>query len=228
MSVYRRYVLPRLTDLVMRNKADAEERAKLIPLASGVVLEIGIGSALNLRVYGPSVEKVYGVDPSYELWKIGRRHVEAARFPVEFLRSSAERIPLADALVDTVVSTWTLCTIPDTTLALAEIKRVLKPGGQLLFVEHGLAPDPSVRAWQDRLTPTWKRVAGGCHMNREIDRLIGAAGFHFRRLETGYASVAAPSASPRPWCGDPVATQTSPPNRSVCRPGHAGVCSRNG
>jgi len=188
MSFYARHVLPRLTDLVMRNKADAEERAKLIPLASGVVLEVGIGSALNLSFYRSSVEKVYGVDPSRELWNIGRRRVEAAPFPVEFLHCSAERIPLDDAVVDTVVSTWTLCTIPDATLVLSEIKRVLKPEGQLLFIEHGLAPDRGVQAWQDRLTPAWKRIAGGCHMNHKIDRLIGDAGFHFRRIDRGYAS----------------------------------------
>ena len=188
MGLYARYVLPRLTDLVMRNQVQAEERAKLVPLASGVVLEIGIGSALNLPFYRPGVEKVYGLDPSRELWRIGRRRAEAALFPVEFLHGSAERIPLGDAVVDTVVTTWTLCTIPDPAAALAEVKRVLKPAAALVFVEHGWAPDRHVQLWQSRLTPVWKRVAGGCHMNREIDRLIGDAGFHFRRLDKGYAN----------------------------------------
>ncbi len=188
MSLYARYVLPRLTDLVMRNRADAEERAKLLPLATGVVVEVGIGSALNLPCYGPAVEALYGVDPSVALWRIGRRRVAAARFPVQFVAGSAERIPLPAALADTVVSTWTLCTIPDPRAALAEMRRVLKPDGRLLFIEHGRAPDPGVRAWQDRLTPVWKRVAGGCHMNRPIDALIGGAGFEFAKIEVGYAS----------------------------------------
>src|SRR6266511_1700835 len=112
MSVYAKHVLPRLTDLVMRNKADAAERAKLIPLASGVVLEVGIGSALNVPYYEGGVAKLYGVDPSIELWRIGRGRIEHARFPIEFLLGSAERLPLGDRAVDTVVSTWTLCTIP--------------------------------------------------------------------------------------------------------------------
>jgi ubiquinone/menaquinone biosynthesis C-methylase UbiE len=188
VNLYERYVLPRLTDLVMRNKADAEERAKLVPLASGVVVEVGIGSALNVPFYGPEVKKLYGVDPSVELWKIGRRRAERAPFPVEFVPASAERIPLDDALADVVVSTWTLCTISQPAVALAEVRRVLKPGGQFLFIEHGRAPEPGVQRWQDRLTPIWGRVAGGCHMNRRIDELIAGAGFHVIRLDRGYAS----------------------------------------
>lgn len=188
MSIYARYVLPRLTDLVMRNKAATAERAKLMPFASGVVLEIGIGSALNLPFYGPEVEKVYGVDPSRALWSIGRRRVAAAPFPVEFLPCSAEHISLGAAVADSAVSTWTLCTIPNPATALEEIGRVLKPEGRLLFIEHGCAPEPGVQAWQNRLTPVWKRVAGGCHMNRKIDDLIIEAGFRFAQVETGYAS----------------------------------------
>jgi ubiquinone/menaquinone biosynthesis C-methylase UbiE len=188
VNLYERYVLPRLTDFVMRNMADAEERAKLVPLASGVVVEVGIGSALNVPFYGPEVKKLYGVDPSGELWKIGRRRVEQAPFPVEFVPGSAEHIPLDDALADSVVSTWTLCTIPQPAVALAEARRVLKPGGQFVFIEHGWASEPGVQRWQDRLTPIWRRVAGGCHMNRRIDELIAGAGFHCVRLDRGYAS----------------------------------------
>ena len=188
MSVYAKYVLPRLTDLVMRSKADAAERAKLIPLASGVVLEVGIGSALNVPYYEGGVAKLYGVDPSIELWRIGRGRVERARFPIEFLLGSGERLPLGDRAVDTVVSTWTLCTIPDPPRALAEIGRVLKPEGRFLFVEHGRAPAGRVRVWQDRLNPLWKRVAGGCHMNRPIEDLIAQAGFRFTRIEKEYTS----------------------------------------
>ncbi len=126
MSLYARYILPRLTDLVMRNKADTTERANFVPLASGVVLEVGIGSALNLPFYGPSVERVYGVDPSHELWRIGRRRVEAVPFPVEFLPCSAEHIPLDAAVADSAVSTWTLCTIPNPAAALDEEQASLR------------------------------------------------------------------------------------------------------
>lgn len=186
MSLYARYVLPRLIDLVMRNKADTAERAKLIPQASGVVLEIGIGSGLNIPYYGSTVKRLYGVDPSRELWKIGRRRVRDARFPVEFIAGSAERIPLDDAAADTVVTTWTLCTIPDAGRALSEIRRVLKPGGRLIFIEHGQAPDPGVEAWQRRLNPIWRPVAGGCNLNRKIDDLIVSAGFQMMRIDRGY------------------------------------------
>lgn len=187
MSLYNRYVLPRLTDLVMRNKVDAAECEKLVPLAAGVVLEVGIGSALNMPFYGPRVEKVYGVDPSQELWRIGRRRIAAAPFPVEFFACSADRIPLGAAVADFAVSTWTLCTIADPRTSLEEIKRILKPAGRLLFIEHGWASEPGVQAWQTRLTPIWKRVAGGCHMDRKIEELITKAGFRLDRLETGYA-----------------------------------------
>jgi ubiquinone/menaquinone biosynthesis C-methylase UbiE len=186
MNLYERYVLPRLTDLVMRNPADAAARAKLIPRAAGIVVEVGIGSALNLPFYGSRVDKLYGVDPSRELWRIGRRRIDAARFPVEFVPSPAERIPLDTAMADSVVTTWTLCTVQQPRTAIEEIKRLLKPDGRFLFIEHGAAPEPSVRAWQNRLTPLWKRVAGGCHMNRQIDALIGEAGFQFEQIERGY------------------------------------------
>ena len=186
MGLYARYVLPRLIDLVMRNKADTAERAKLIPFASGVVLEIGIGSALNVPYYGSTVKRLYGVDPSRELWKIARRRVRDASFPVEFIATSAERIPLDDATADTAVTTWTLCTIPDAGRALGEIRRVLKPGGRLLFIEHGRAPDPGVEAWQRRLNPVWRPVAGGCNLDRKIDDLIVRAGFQITRIDRGY------------------------------------------
>lgn len=188
MNFYDRYVLPRLINLVMQSKADRAERAKLIPLASGTVLEVGMGSALNIPFYGSRVRRLYGVDPSLELWRLGRKRVRNAPFPVSFLASSGEHIPLRDMAVDTVVSTWTLCTIPDPRAALAEVRRLLKADGHFLFIEHGLAPEPGVRAWQSRLTPMWKRVAGGCHMDRPIDAVIRGAGFRFVTSETGYGS----------------------------------------
>jgi ubiquinone/menaquinone biosynthesis C-methylase UbiE len=188
VKFYEQYVLPRLINLVMQSKADTAERAKLIPLASGTVLEVGIGSALNVPFYGSEVQRLYGVDPSLELWRLGRKRVRNAPFPVTFLASSGEQIPLEDMTVDTVVSTWTLCTIPNAVKALEEMRRVLKPGGQFLFVEHGRSPDQGVLAWQNRLNPVWKRVAGGCNLNREIDDLIVQAGFHVAQIERGYSS----------------------------------------
>jgi ubiquinone/menaquinone biosynthesis C-methylase UbiE len=187
MNLYERYVLPRLIHLAMRNKAARAERATFVPLASGTVLEVGVGSGLNLPFYGPKVRALFALDPSRELWKIARRRVARAAFPVEFLPSSAERIPLGEMTVDTVVTTWTLCTILDPTGALAEMRRVLKPDGRLIFVEHGRSPDRRVRAWQDRLTPLWTRIAGGCQLNRTIDDLIAAAGFRITEIERAYS-----------------------------------------
>ena len=186
MSVWGHLVLPRLIDLVMRNQAAATERARLVPLASGVVLEIGIGSALNLPYYTSAVRALVGVDPSEELWRIGRRRLGPGSFPIRYVVGSAEVLPVADRRVDTVVTTWTLCSIPDAGAALAEMRRVLRPGGRLVFIEHGRSPDPSVRRWQDRLTPLWARVAGGCHLNRPIDALLERAGFQPITLDRGY------------------------------------------
>lgn len=188
MSFYGRVILPRLIDLVMRNKADAAERANLVPAASGAVLEVGIGSALNIPHYRRDVHALYGVDPSLELWRIGRRRLGLYPFPIQYLAGSAERLPIASECIDTVVSTWTLCTIPDVRAALREMRRVIRPGGRFIFIEHGRAPDARVRAWQDRLTPLWARIAGGCHLNRPIDTLIAEAGFSPLTLDRGYAS----------------------------------------
>jgi ubiquinone/menaquinone biosynthesis C-methylase UbiE len=194
MNLYERYVLPRLIDLAMRNKATQAERARAIPLAAGTVLEVGIGSGLNLPFYGRAVERLYGVDPRRELWTLARKRIERAPCPVEFVQASAERIPMGDGSIDTVVMTWTLCSIPDAGRALLEMNRVLKPEGQLIFVEHGLAPDPRIVAWQDRLNPVWRRVAGGCNLNRKIDALILDAGFQFTQNEQGYGTGPRPMA----------------------------------
>jgi ubiquinone/menaquinone biosynthesis C-methylase UbiE len=186
VNVYEKYLLPWLIHWGMQSKVATAERRRVIPLASGTVLEVGVGSGLNLPFYGPEVQRLYALDPSRELWKMARKRVREVAFPVEFLAASAERIPLEDRSVDTVVSTWTLCTIPDPWLALSEMRRVLKPEGQLIFVEHGRSPDPGVEAWQNRFTPVWKRVAGGCHLNRSIDALIADAGFDITQIERGY------------------------------------------
>ena len=187
MSFYSKYVLPRLIDLAMRNKETACLRALWVPRARGEVLEVGIGSGLNLPFYSSEVQRVVGVDPSVELQRIARKRADAGRFNVEFLLQSAEeQLPLSNAKIDTAVLTWTLCSIENPSNALREIKRVLKPDGRLIFLEHGVAPDSRVVAWQDRLTPVWKRLAGGCHLNRRIDQIIKEAGFQIPELRTCY------------------------------------------
>jgi ubiquinone/menaquinone biosynthesis C-methylase UbiE len=188
MGFYDRYILPHLTDLAMRNRAAALERARYVPLATGNVLEIGAGSALNLPFYGPRVERLVALEPSRELWDLGCKRFDAARLAIEFVPASAEAIPAPDRTFDSIVMTWTLCTIVHPTTALAEIARVLKPGGCLIFIEHGKAPDVKVAAWQDRLNSPWRAVAGGCNMNRAITSLIAGSGFAIDELETGYAA----------------------------------------
>jgi len=193
MGFYAKHILPRLLDLAMRNKETARLRAAWIPQARGVVLEIGIGSGLNLPFYSSEVHQIYGVDPSVELQRMARQRAITGRGKVEFLTQSAEEpLPLASATIDTVVVTWTVCSIPNAAKALQEMKRVLKGSGRLIFVEHGRAPDPAVAAWQDRLTPVWKRITGGCHLNRRIDELVMEAGFQISDLKTCYV------AGPRP------------------------------
>jgi len=187
MGLYRKYVLPRIIDFAMRNKDATQLRAAWIPRARGEVLEIGIGSGLNLPFYSSEVQCVHGVDPSAELQQVARKRAANQRVPVEFLLQSAEEpLPSSAESIDTVVMTWTLCSIPNPPQALEHMKRALKKGGYLIFVEHGRAPDARVRAWQDRLTPLWKRIGGGCHLNRKVEELIRAAGFHIVELKTGY------------------------------------------
>lgn len=188
MGLYSKYVLPTLTELAMRSQRLRPERARWVPLARGVVLEVGVGSGLNLPIYSREVRKLYALDPSEELLRMARSRAARAAFSVEFLCRPAEAIPLADGSVDDVVTTWTLCTIPDPVAALQELRRVLRPGGRLIFIEHGRSPDPSVVRWQDRLTPLWRRVAGGCHLNRPIDRLLRSGGFEVLEVNRGYVA----------------------------------------
>jgi ubiquinone/menaquinone biosynthesis C-methylase UbiE len=183
VSFYQRHVLPHLLDFAMRQKQMLPFRRRVIGAAEGTVLEIGIGSGLNLPLYGASVRAVIGLEPSPELLRMARTRAARASVPVELLEASAEAVPLEGASIDTVVTTWTLCTIPDAPRALAEMRRVLKPSGNLLFVEHGRAPEPGVARWQDRLDPFWGCVAGGCHLNRKIDALIAGSGFRIEALE---------------------------------------------
>jgi ubiquinone/menaquinone biosynthesis C-methylase UbiE len=186
MGFYQSQIIPLLIDLSMRQRNLVVYRSRVISNASGRILEIGIGSGLNLPFYSRNAKYVIGLDPSAKLLSMLRRNLQPHFSPVELIEGSAEAIPLEDNSVDTVVTTWTLCSIPDAARALREMHRVLRPGGQLLFVEHGRAPDPSVRWWQDRLTPAWKRLGGGCHLNRAIRILIEGGGFVFDRFETGY------------------------------------------
>lgn len=186
MGFYNDVILPRLCDLAMRNKHLVPFRQRAIAAAEGRVLEVGVGSGRNLPFYRPPAREVLALEPAPRLVAMARIASRANIMPVKFLAASAEAIPLDRHSVDTVVTTWTLCSIPQAATALAEMRRVLRPGGRLLFVEHGLAPDASVRRWQDRLTPIWRSCAGGCHLNRPISSLIEEAGFRIDRIETGY------------------------------------------
>lgn len=187
MGLYERHVVPRIINFVCGMKPISYQRRKVVPMARGTVLEIGIGTGLNLSYYDAAkVEKVIGLDPSEESWKIAGKRAEGLGFPVEFIGLPGERIPLADASVDTVLMTYSLCTIPDPVTALQGMRRVLKPGGELLFCEHGEAPDHGVKTWQGRVNPIWKRCFGGCNLHRPIPDLLSAGGFHVRKLETMY------------------------------------------
>jgi len=186
MGFYNDRIVPFLIHLAMRQRQLAAYRNRVIPAAEGRVLEIGIGSGLNLPFYSTSVDRIIGLDPSPKLLTMAREAQRRTPVSVELMETSAEAIPLADGSVDTVVTTWTMCSIPDVHGALGEMRRVLKPGGRLLFVEHGRAPDLNVRKWQDRLTPAWRCIGGGCHLNRAIAELIDGAGFRMERLDTGY------------------------------------------
>lgn len=187
MAFYEDKVLPHLLHLACGNQVVDRQRAKVVPEARGRVLEIGMGSGLNIPHYDPDkVELVWGLEPSEGMRRKARKSVAGAPFDVRWLDLPGEEIPLEDNSADTVVLTYTLCTIPDWDRALEQMRRVLKPGGQLLFCEHGSAPDENVRKWQDRINPLWRKLAGGCNVNRAIPRLITGAGFGIDRMDTGY------------------------------------------
>lgn len=187
MGFYDKHILPRLVHFTCGLTPAMKQREKVVPRATGKVLEVGIGSGLNIPLYdGKRVTHLWGLDPSPEMWSIARRNAAAHHLDAEYLQSEAESIPLEDGAADTVVMTYTLCTIPDPHRALAEIRRVLRPGGKLLFCEHGRAPEPGVRRWQDRLNTVWGKLSGGCNLNRPIADLLLSAGFQSPDLQTMY------------------------------------------
>jgi len=187
MGIYSKHILPKIIHIACGSSPAMRQRQKIVPFANGRVLEVGIGSGLNLPLYDPSkVTKIWGLDPSPELLKMAERTDRASGVDVEFLNLPAEEIPLENGSIDTVVITYTLCTISDVVEALGQVRRVLKTYGELLFCEHGLAPDERVRRWQRRMNPLWKRVGGGCHLDREIPLLIEKAGFRIRKMDTMY------------------------------------------
>lgn len=178
MGLYDRYLLSPAIDRMCGSPEVMSLRAEIVPEAEGVVLELGMGSGLNLSLYDPSrVRRVVGVDPGEHITALARQRMEEAPVPVSLLRLSGESVPADDHGFDTVVVTFTFCTIPDVYSALGEVRRLLKPGGRLLFAEHGLAPDPDVQRWQRRVNPLWRTLAGGCHLTRDTVRLLEDGGF---------------------------------------------------
>lgn len=187
MGFYDKYILPHFLNCACGSKPINYQREKVVPMAEGLVLEVGIGSGLNIPFYDTAkIDKIIGLDPSEELNRMASKVAEKSGVPVEFMVSGAESIPLPDNHVDTVLVTFTMCTIPDVASANKEMLRVLKPGGKMIFCEHGLAPDAGVSKWQDRLDPIWGKIAGGCHLNRNIPSLIEDAGFNIDSMEQMY------------------------------------------
>jgi ubiquinone/menaquinone biosynthesis C-methylase UbiE len=178
MGLYERYILPPLINLACSSKPNMKQREKVVPLAEGEVLEIGVGSGLNFPFYDTGkVRKVWGLEPSEGMRRLARKKLAGSELDVEMIDLPGEEIPLDTNSVDTVVVTYTLCTIPDAERALRGMLRVLRPEGKLLFCEHGLAPDEGARKWQNRINPGWRRVAGGCNVNRDIPGLLASSGF---------------------------------------------------
>lgn len=186
MGFYDRVIFPRLMNWTMSIGEVTTNRERVVPLAEGRVLEIGIGSGLNLPFYSDKVSEIIGIEPHQTLNRMAAKRMAESRIPVRLINGSAEDMPLDSADFDTVVTTWTLCSIPDGVRALREMRRVLKPGGQLVFFEHGRAPDAGVARWQERLNPVWNYCAGGCHLNRPIDAMIREAGFSLAGMAAEY------------------------------------------
>ena len=187
MGFYDKHILPHFLNCACGSKPIKYQREKVVPMAEGLVLEVGIGSGLNIPYYDAAkVDKILGLDPSEELNRMALKVAEDKGIPVEFILSGAEAMPLPDNHVDTVLVTFTICTITEVAAANKEMLRVLKPGGKMIFCEHGLAPDTNVSKWQSRIDPIWGKIAGGCHLNRDIPGLITAAGFEIEAMEQMY------------------------------------------
>lgn len=187
MSFYSRHILPRCLDKACGIGPIEKQRAKIVPLAKGQVVEIGIGSGLNLPHYDPSrISGVIGVDPDDHIWERSTERRAAVDFPIERIGLSGEAIPLDDKSADTIVVTYSLCTIPDPVAALREMRRILRPDGDILFCEHGKSVDPKTARWQGRIDPVWKKLAGGCHSGRDIPALFAQAGLTIHDLSEGY------------------------------------------
>jgi len=187
MGLYNKYILPKIIDWTCSQNPNRKQREKVVPLASGNVLEIGIGSGLNLPFYDKeNVKHLTAIDPSIELWNKNSNKIDQLPFEFEFMQAYAEDIPVDNNSFDTVLFTYTLCSIPDTEKAFDEIKRVLKTNGQLIFCEHGKAPDKSVQKWQNTINPIWKKFAGGCTLNRDIPSIIETNGLKIKKMDTMY------------------------------------------
>jgi len=187
MGIYNDWILPRMMNAMMGMKHVIEERKNCLEGVTGNVLEVGFGSGHNLPYYPRCVKRVVAVDPSTESAKLARKRIDAASFPVEYVALAGEEIAAPDATFDSVVSTFTLCTIPDPLAALRQMRRVLKPDGKFFMVEHGRSHEPKIQRWQDRMNGMQQTLFGGCNMNRDIERLVREAGFEFERIDKYYA-----------------------------------------
>ncbi|MDB4836653.1 class I SAM-dependent methyltransferase [Gammaproteobacteria bacterium] len=187
MGLYDKYILPKFLNCACGSKPINYQRQKVVPLAKGKVLDIGIGSGLNIPLYNSDkIDKVIGIDPSHELIDLAKELANDSKASIELVIGSAESIPYPDNFFDTVLVTYTMCTIPNVAIANKEMWRVLKDDGRLIFCEHGLAPDKKISKWQNRIDPFWGKIAGGCHLNRDIQKLITDAGFSFESLDKMY------------------------------------------
>jgi len=187
LGLYDKYILPKFLNCACGSKPINYQRQKVVPLAKGKVLDIGIGSGLNIPFYNSDkIDKVIGIDPSHELIDLAKELANDSKTSIELVIGSAESIPYPDNFFDTVLVTYTMCTIPNVAIANKEMWRVLKDDGRLIFCEHGLAPDKKISKWQNRIDPFWGKIAGGCHLNRGIQKLITDAGFSFESLDKMY------------------------------------------
>jgi ubiquinone/menaquinone biosynthesis C-methylase UbiE len=186
LGFYHRCVFPCLLDTAMGSRVFVQPRRRTLARATGRILEIGFGTGRNLAHYPPGVTRIEAIDPDADLDRYSRPRIEASRIAVDFHHLDAEHLPFAGDQFDTIICTLTLCSIPDVALAMREVRRVLKPGGQFLFLEHGLAPDPAVARWQRRLDPLQQRLGGGCHLTRDAVQLVQQAGLQVRDAQHYY------------------------------------------